>query len=948
MKIIPRRFRFIQDGKNRKSSKIDTESPPKEVTVDRDLNGTECWRIRTHDYDTKTNSYYQIAFSLDSSDPYKDDELEISLTDSSRADGKVIWDKLSSEEALDQNGEVKTWWYQNTSYDKNGRPKSGVDCITAAGVFRVFVKVKNTDKIVYTSPWIYVLPFGVKVKEYLDMLNDLIALHDAFVTRSNSAVGIGEAVDDLEEWVTRMKHVLGRIERNPAVNLEKCYTKTPVHKLHKFDSRVFRDYMRSGGAGKTASIDYNESLDVYENRVIKTFLERIPKLLEQLERSKSGDLEVKLNNFSKCAKDFFENELKVNESREKSTSVGFVNQELKLLYSNRSATNTNVAKIFIKHNDKGFYVATNWEEEKNANFSHYPFEHNTCKYVGINYTTSSPANALEFLKCLCKFYDNIANNGEAKGCFTIHGCINTNAESRSGTHIRKVYYIKDCSCVSVEINGAKLKADLNRNDILTEQDYYSNLTELMTEHSKIFAEKHCSFVIEDKGYDEYLLDQSSKARSKYLEEISKKRWHSQYHRNFIEEVIKIYTDNKWLSEVALQPDIYFPLKVITPKFARDPNYREIYSLMDKMASTHYILSGHLDVNAFGVRDTQEVYEYWVFYKILSRLLELGFEPDKPASSETLDAETNLKNIFDQFVQEGGISRKNFQIYLCKNIINDKCLRIVFYYNYEFKNMNNEKKRTPDYALFFPDNGHWYFFDAKYKKFNKAEQKQKAEVRDVAAHKYIHDMSQILKNTDSKIMGSYLIVAEPAIHTTTDGLQMFSQLLDIEYLTNDKNTLYSEELYSEELKSAVYKCGPHPIGMVQLTPDNETAFNALFKLIFEYKEGCGNGNQKFNVERDVCWECGSTKINRQLRSTSSGYEKYYVTCETCGEFRVETHCQKGNHTLIKHAIDSYHMPYEITQGLTNWYVKCPFGCKNEQSSPNPIDYHNIEESDELPF
>ncbi len=897
MKIVPAKFRFKPNEENFKFSKIQLETIQiGEIEVSDEQTGEKRWQIPTHDYTPGADSYNQIAFKLelDNGDSYKKEDLKLSINDSVRADGKIKWNDLVEDNE-------SSWWYQNTSYKtsvQNGNtvytPNRGdVDCITAAGVFRVFVKVKNTDKIIYTSPWIYVLPSGVTVNEYLVMLNDLISLHDAFVTRSNSAVGIGEAVDDLEEWVTRMKHVLGRIERNPAVNLEKCYTKTPVHKLHKFDSRVFRDYMRSGGAGKTASIDYTESLDVYENRVIKTFLERLKNSYDSINTYYKPEKAPKMTLSPPIASNTQQGRYKYLGTTIKDPLCEQTNLEkktLKLFVSKKDPSK--LGKICFYHKNRFYKIFTNELNDlsnRTPDSPYVPFhkQGTVPSSWAIEYYTSNKEEALRFCTILCKLFT--ASNEQEDWM-----------EVECAMRINNSYNYVTAQGTYEIISG-----------IPNTNNDYNSIYKIEDAYSEQLKKNGYNFDIRDPDYEKEFLERSAKIRSDYNNTCTQDC--TKYNDAF--EKAKLLLDySKWINGIPSESSLTFPPSK-TPKFARDYNYREIYDLMAKMVNTHYILSGHLDVNAFGVRDTHEIYEYWIFYKILSRLIELGFNPDKPESGEALAAETIQKNIFDQFVREGGISHKDFQIRLCKNI-NGEYLRIVFYYNHEFKNIHNEKKRTPDYAIFFPDNGHWYFFDAKYKKFSETHQKK--EVRDVAAKKYVEDMecfSLIPKRPEDpppKIMGSYLIVAEPCVsESTTDGLKMFSRLLDIEYLTNGET-----RLYGEELKSAVTDCGPHPIGMVQLTPGNETAFNALFKLIFEYKEQSCN----------VCWECGSTNISKKTLLTMSGAEKYYVTCKDCGEFRVETHCDVPgqNHILIKHEFDSYHMPLKTKDNtLTNWHVKCPY-------------------------
>ena len=60
-----------------------------------------------------------------------------------------------------------------------------------------------------------------------------------------------------------------------SVAQRKEYSFQSVHKIRRFDAKVLRHVMKHGMEGKIPAINYVEDRDIYENRIIKFFSERL-------------------------------------------------------------------------------------------------------------------------------------------------------------------------------------------------------------------------------------------------------------------------------------------------------------------------------------------------------------------------------------------------------------------------------------------------------------------------------------------------------------------------------------------------------------------------------------------------------------------------------------------------------------------------------------------------
>ena len=380
-------------------------------------------------------------------------------------------------------------------------------------------------------------------------------------------------------------------------------------------------------------------------------------------------------------------------------------------------------------------------------------------------------------------------------------------------------------------------------------------------------------------------------------------------------------DDEWFSGIY---DIPHLSEIrLTPKFAGNNLYSAIYKILTENYVAKPFFSASFDVNAIGIRPTQQVYEYWVFYKLLSALLKLGF---------VLDEKGELKEHFSHFTRKDQLKPLKLKLY---REAGGRRIDLEFGYNVTFRAAESSSQeissRTPDYYLriISGNHSHWYFLDAKYKDFISDGDIESnnvwyaSEVFAVSVKKYIRDMTRIFisnpeyNSTGEDIRGSYVIMAHIEEDNDTD-ISSSDRLFGNDnricnFINRHKSMKKEYELYAQ---AGLSKVPRHRYGAIELVPDNEQELMVLYQLIFEYLE---TDNNKEHPNFNWCWRCSFTDIEKKPLSTMGNNIKYYTTCPSCGDFKVITNCtgSRGRHLLVKHEIGNYHR----SKG-SNWSFVCP--------------------------
>ncbi len=440
----------------------------------------------------------------------------------------------------------------------------------------------------------------------------------------------------------------------------------------------------------------------------------------------------------------------------------------------------------------------------------------------------------------------------------------------------------------------------------------------------------------------------------------KRNYEIEYRRliNLHNQLVSIYKEN-WFSNITYLSN--FDEIRLTPKFSNNADYSYIFRLITQLQEIHPLLSASFDANSFGVNSTQQVYEYWVFYKILHHLTTLGFELDSN------DRKGLIQHYINFVSQKKNSNKYSGYIVHATKFDKDNSFNIDLEIGYDiiFRIPDKNKQRQPDFYILIrhKNENHWYFIDAKYKSFSLKNTKDTVsyldEICDISIQKYISEMSEILSNhpkykdQNNIICGSYL-----AISSSTDKdiplaennrlFGAYKSIYEIISALEYKSQVSNNSLIKFSLSKAMHK-----YGAIVLTPQHDRELISLFMLIFEYLESDKSDDSKKNPNLNYCWNCGNRVIRTEVPITGSPHKsflkpinifqisdniendrtntsskeiswvKYYVTCPVCKAFRVDNHCiAKNCHKLIvKHTDGNYHK-WDDSVEHNGWAFLCP--------------------------
>ena len=879
------------------------------------------WEIKTHDrgedVGESSREYFQIAFRLQG-------------TSEEKASHEVLVSRGSVNNILyyDKDSDL---WYERTEFDERGKPKKSkvnrVDSISKSGVFDVVVKnINNQDFILKKQ--IQVMPSSITKIEYQKMLDKLIDISSKLVVETSS-IGIGKLKRDnstslfkskseldYKLW-EKLKYLIKVIKSTPSDLLKKEYKRINKKKVKHFDSHVLCSHFKNTGSIYLDGIVYSMNYDSYENRVIKTLLKKLSsrsiatntKLYDETEVDELALKDVK-EKFGKGVGENLLKDLPVKNVEEDSSNSN-EEFELKINTEHKPSTKGNIRNLCmkVKYENGKYTVETNWK-----NYNHYPFIYKEV-VCSIALCTRYVVEVINFISIMSKLYLKI-DNGEYiedyKLPVTIIGegrLFPVEFDYYSGDYgIYKIYRLNLSSLKSIK---SLLIDDITFDNIdgLKLYEYYLKLMSIRV------RDGHDYFTICDSrinGKNAELVDYFIGRYSYYINE-NKEINELKLQNNIINEMRDVIND-RWFDNIQELQNIELPVK-LTPKFLYNRYYHATYEILQNYFNLYPLLTSDFDTNAFGVKETWQIYEYWVFIELLNRFSNLGFK----VLSESISINDALLNFL----------RKN-------ECIEGACFLLNKEYKVEGENHNVEilfgyncivgdqeehvgKYFKPDYFIRVKrgEECHWYFLDAKYKTYEKKSQNATSfnlekEIENVAIVKYIYSMENDklldhmtkqkskydpknwIVNNENIIKGSYIIAA----NINDKGYNLIS---DNDRLYGGDKNPFPE--YFNELPM-------HRYGAIQFRPGFEDELTTLLEMIFEYKE---TEDTKFcdgslPEQLHLCW---NSSVNHKdiampqidIRTTLGGKSKFVVLCD-CGSIVYMTHCLNG-HRIVKHTMSNYH-------------------------------------------
>ena len=329
---------------------------------------------------------------------------------------------------------------------------------------------------------------------------------------------------------------------------------------------------------------------------------------------------------------------------------------------------------------------------------------------------------------------------------------------------------------------------------------------------------------------------------------------------------------------------------MTQIFTNDANYHKAYV---KLRDLDEILdfSFAADENKILNEKTDRIYEYWVLAKILELLIvKQGWQSQ--------DSENNYLKIFREFFSDFNPNRKfqNRPPIRLKHAIKDSAdMELQIFYDTQIKfSLNATSYKRPDFLfkVTLESVTKIFILDAKYRNYFEMSAKYfyQKDLGEVCAKKY---MAELKKDCD--------VSAALIVHTDKSRSENSAKVFG-------KYVIFNAVNYSYKQVGGFYLLPQvEEDGIVNQSEENLTAF---FQMIFEYYMGAWQ----------ICWQCGSSDVQKIPLPTPSGNNKFHLYCENCGAFWVKNHCEGNHHKLIKHYFN-YHREKD-----GRWFVKCPI-CGN---------------------
>lgn len=254
------------------------------------------------------------------------------------------------------------------------------------------------------------------------------------------------------------------------------------------------------------------------------------------------------------------------------------------------------------------------------------------------------------------------------------------------------------------------------------------------------------------------------------------------------------------------------------------------------------------------------------------------------------------------------------------------------FEYQDKKDGRRKILRPDYCMSISYGGKTFrfFMDAKYKNFSEKQMGIEAwyeDLYDVALRKYLFCLDETCSGSTGKTVktsGSYILHADAKEHRPASGWD------PREFFWYKSNAACSnlDPVSSGVLQKVRHKlpglleCSEDKgdgnveslrFGSICFTPNTNAHFRILMQMIMEHFLG----SDFPDLCLQKCWICGSEDVRAEPRYTANGNRKYYITCQNCKQFWVQTVCVNCGRPLGKHRSNYYRVKLKSV-----WNVICP--------------------------
>ena len=398
---------------------------------------------------------------------------------------------------------------------------------------------------------------------------------------------------------------------------------------------------------------------------------------------------------------------------------------------------------------------------------------------------------------------------------------------------------------------------------------------------------------------------------------------------------------------------------MTQIFTNDQRYRTVFQGLRNLDNI-YDFTFEADVHNLVHTKVDEIYEYWIFCRIIKKLvIDQGWQEEKRLADQT-DTLTIINEFFEK--PPGRNRRAKGEnlpcVHLTHPIPHHFTLHMEIYYDTplkkslaeeikqgaapECKGKKDASELCPDYLfrVWKVDNEaatgnapqeqekeqarqkaeteKLFFLDAKYRDYHEMgihRWKQK-DLQEVCADKYI---DRPMKFLHVENIGLSFIIHSDDTSGKTNPNRYLGQYVTYDAVHDDHCLLLNAQHPETLMDGRCHKINENhpeiPIGSFYLVPNvpgdagtNQSDINleTFFKIMLEYSMKCWH----------VCWHCGSTNVAVKTLYTRGGYAKYHLTCNDCHAFWVKNHDECGT-PIIKHMFN-----YFVEWDRNTWHLRCP--------------------------
>lgn len=876
------------------------------------------------------SEFYVLVFQLiDLADGEDPSDFEIKYSPKKEKLEKELYYDEKRQIFFDQpklkKGKNKKWSYSN-SLDK------AVFGSVNAGMF--FFNVYRRGATMPVTADFYkacILPSSLSFEKYQVMLNDILNIRKELIMEHNSSKQSIQlmwkyTLEDIEKVVEQIQSPLLRINHLPKTKIEENFIKLPIRNIKKFNSKTVMNLLLNQGNIKSISSRPTESTDIYENQMIyfalsvvkrylkdsKTFIykesikkkleldDQVKKLVEQYGVHNLTDLEELISDSN--TNPFF----KVNYCRnmfKKLRPQNNENETIEVIFKVAKYSQNFIPKMsFINHQ---LVTTINGSQFDNVNrvFSlDFMYHNQKLQYRimdGDRRFVPTKGRKVDFKLITADFQQHV---------FLLYNLFNLENPSVINIH---ALVKKRSMQVDDPLRGNQAK---NRNG-----DYYPDTYEYPIEIVELKSingigiPKAITQSDLESWFNQYGVWEFKEEIRKQINSLKTKQFKTNTQMEEIQandEKVKKLIDKldgylmlPFLSGVTKKKNRW----KLTQIFTNDKNYSMLWKGLRELDKKYEFTSDFKETD-FIVKKTDELYEYWILIQILKIFHDTGWKSTNGHSfKEVIDYFLDGRKL--EKVKTGNLegfrikmehTGKKFSNHLyADGSVTIERLEVVIHFNEYIAG------KKPDYAfkltVFVGEEGQqrritkWFYLDAKYRNYQEEN----------SYYGWFYDINTVAINNYLNYFhaNNHPSHASFLIHPDVDGrYQFFGGYLNH---TMAQNFHKVDQLFDRNPRQS--------FGSISCTPGQILNLKAFVKMMIEYHF----------VEHKtpfICWECGSTDTDIQHKIIPGSQNiKYHISCNSCGEFWVRTHCDRNGHKLVKHLSDNYHK--EEFEHYP-WYVKCP--------------------------